>query len=109
MTDPRFYIDHGMIHDRLTGRHVTTDEPHTYEDKHIEGACDINDCLQLLNHLEANQSKPLAEQGCVHCNPIKLRAVLGDPSQSVSISFGNRLSEEARDDIVKIEKQITKF
>lgn len=24
--EPRFFVEHGMIHDRLTGKHVTTDE-----------------------------------------------------------------------------------
>ena len=45
MTEPRFYIDHGMIHDRDTGKHVTTDGQPPFEDG-IEGA------LTLLNNLE---------------------------------------------------------
>lgn len=26
MSDPRFFVDHGMIHDRATGRHVTVEQ-----------------------------------------------------------------------------------
>jgi hypothetical protein len=44
MTEPRFFIDHGMIHDRLTGKHVTT-EPDT-------PFCDgLQSCCELLNDL----------------------------------------------------------
>lgn len=47
MTDqPRFFIDHGQIHDRVTGKHVTTDEDTVF--------CDgINCALELLNGLAA--------------------------------------------------------
>jgi hypothetical protein len=40
----RFFIDHGMIHDRVTGKHVTTDEDSVFEDG-------INACCALLNSL----------------------------------------------------------
>lgn len=43
---PRFFIDHGQIHDRDTGKHITTDEDTVF--------CDgINHCLALLNELAA--------------------------------------------------------
>lgn len=43
---PRFFIDHGQIHDRVTGKHITTDEDTVF--------CDgINHCLALLNELAA--------------------------------------------------------
>jgi hypothetical protein len=48
---PRFFIDHGMIHDRVTGKHVDT-EPVEYE----EGKFDltpINEACELLNELAA--------------------------------------------------------
>jgi hypothetical protein len=48
MTEPRFYIDHGIIHDRVTGKHVTTDGEPPFEDG-IEETCD------LLNGLAATQ------------------------------------------------------
>ena len=46
LAEPRFFIDHNVIHDRLTGRHVTTDVE-------LESPCwpGINDCLRLLNEL----------------------------------------------------------
>jgi hypothetical protein len=44
MTDARFFIDHGMIHDRATGKHVTTDEDSVF----CDGA---NACCALLNEL----------------------------------------------------------
>jgi uncharacterized coiled-coil protein SlyX len=46
ITGDRFFIDHGQIHDRVTGRHVTTDEDSVF--------CDgINSALELLNGLDA--------------------------------------------------------
>lgn len=48
---PRFFIDHGMIHDRVTGKHVTTDEDSIF--------CDgIDACCALLNDLAAPGSSP---------------------------------------------------
>ena len=45
-TGDRFFIDHGQIHDRATGKHVTTDEDSVF--------CDgINSALELLNTLNA--------------------------------------------------------
>lgn len=44
MAENRFFIDHGMIHDTETGKHVTTDEDTPY--------CDgIMRCTLLLNEL----------------------------------------------------------
>ena len=43
-SEPRFFIDHGMIHDRLTGKHVTTEPDSAF--------CDgIVKCCELLNSL----------------------------------------------------------
>lgn len=51
MTD-RFFIEHGMIHDRDTGKHVTTDGEPPFDDG-IQGT------LTLLNNLEnALREKP---------------------------------------------------
>jgi hypothetical protein len=47
--EPRFFIDHGMIHDRVTGKHVDT-EPVEFE----EGQFDASPTLEtrdLLNSL----------------------------------------------------------
>lgn len=46
---PRFFIDHGMIHDSVTGRHVTT----APDDEKWNGGT-ISDCLALLNELAAH-------------------------------------------------------
>jgi len=44
MDEPRFFIDHGMIHDRETGKHVTTEPDSPF--------CDgIEACCTLLNKL----------------------------------------------------------
>lgn len=48
MTEPRFYIDHGMIHDRETGKHVVTDGEWPFED-------DLPRVLALLNSLSENR------------------------------------------------------
>lgn len=43
---PRFFIDHGMIHDRVTGKHVTTAPDHeTWNGQTITDTC------ALLNQL----------------------------------------------------------
>jgi hypothetical protein len=44
MSKPRFYIEHGVIHDRLTGKHVVTDGEPPFEDS-------IEQVLDLLNGL----------------------------------------------------------
>jgi hypothetical protein len=50
MSEPRFFIDHGMIHDRETGKHVTTEPDSAF--------CDgIERCCELLNAL-AEQRGP---------------------------------------------------
>jgi hypothetical protein len=47
---PRFFLDHGVIHDRTTGRHVTTDEDSPF--------CDgVAACCALLNELAAGAIK----------------------------------------------------
>jgi len=42
--NPRFYIDHGVIHDRVTGKHVVTDGQPPFEDS-------LEHVLELLNGL----------------------------------------------------------
>jgi hypothetical protein len=44
MTEPRFFVDHGVIHDRATGKHVVTDGEWPFED-------DLPRVLALLNGL----------------------------------------------------------
>lgn len=43
---PRFFIDHGMIHDRVTGKHVTTEQ-----DDATWAGMTITDTCALLNQL----------------------------------------------------------
>lgn len=53
MTEARFFIDHGMIHDRVTGRHVTTaPDDETWHGVTVTGAC------ELLNSLARPPSLP---------------------------------------------------
>lgn len=49
----RFFVDHGVIHDRITGKHVTTDGIEPYEDG-PEKVC------ALLNSLGTPDPKALA-------------------------------------------------
>lgn len=49
----RFFIDHGRIHDRATGRHVTT-EP----DEETWAGVTITGCCALLNELAAKSVAP---------------------------------------------------
>ena len=48
MTDSRFFIDHGVIHDGETGKHVVTDGEWPFED-------DLPRVLALLNGLSENR------------------------------------------------------
>ena len=48
LVERRFFIDHGMIHDRVTGRHVATDP----EMLGLGGSM-LDDALDLLNSLTA--------------------------------------------------------
>jgi hypothetical protein len=47
----RFYIDHGVIHDRVTGKHVVTDGTPPFEDS-------LEQVLELLNGLSCYPSLP---------------------------------------------------
>jgi hypothetical protein len=50
--EPRFFIDHGMIHDRQTGKHVTTEADSAFNDGILR-------CCELLNALaEQREPKP---------------------------------------------------
>jgi hypothetical protein len=44
MTLPRFYMEHGVIHDRVTGKHVVTDGEPPFEDS-VEQVCDLLNSL----------------------------------------------------------------
>lgn len=47
--EPRFFIDHGLIHDRVTGRHVTTaPDDETYWGGTITGACELLNSLSVV-------------------------------------------------------------
>lgn len=37
---PRFFLDHGVIHDRVTGKHVVTDGEPPFEDS-VEQVCNL--------------------------------------------------------------------
>jgi hypothetical protein len=49
-SEPRFYIDHGVIHDRETGKHVVTDGRPPFEDS-------LEQVLELLNGLVGVQTR----------------------------------------------------
>lgn len=44
MSDPRFFIEHGVIHDRETGKHVVTDGEPPFEDS-VEQVCELLNSL----------------------------------------------------------------
>jgi hypothetical protein len=54
MADERFFIDHGTIHDRVTGRHVRTDPDFGPGRKFEEDG--IEECCALLNSLVADEA-----------------------------------------------------
>jgi len=49
--DERFFIDHGVIHDRVTGKHIVTDGEWPFED-------DLPRVLALLNSLAVQPATP---------------------------------------------------
>ena len=61
LVERRFFIDHGMIHDRVTGRHVTTDP----EMPGLSGSM-LDDALDLLNSLTAEIKELRAVVGKAH-------------------------------------------
>ena len=52
---PRFVIDHGVIHDRVTGKHVRTTPDDGYEDG-------ITACCQLLNDLNGTSTQAIERE-----------------------------------------------
>lgn len=54
----RFFIDHGMIHDRDTGKHVST-EPVEYEEGKFDTS-PIEEACALLNTLAARTPSPVS-------------------------------------------------
>ena len=55
MGQPRFFIDHGTIHDRATGRHVFTGG-----DEEGRGVTGTEACCALLNELHTLASAAVA-------------------------------------------------
>lgn len=56
MTDqPRFYMDHGVIHDRVTGKHVVTNGEPPFEDS-VEQVCDLLNSLGKPERIPASEN-----------------------------------------------------
>lgn len=56
--EPRFYLDHGMIHDRVTGRHVFGDRPEP-----------IDEVLSLLNEMATLPLRLMLKKAVDHYAP----------------------------------------
>lgn len=69
MSEPRFFIDHGVIHDRETGKHVVTDGEWPFED-------DLPRVLALLNGL-SEKPVPILQQKRAADLALKLDEGLG--------------------------------
>lgn len=69
MTESRFFIDHGIIHDRETGKHVVTDGEWPFED-------DPPRVLAMLNGLSEKAVTILQQQKAADL-AIKLDEALG--------------------------------
>ena len=69
MTKDRFYIDHGVIHDRHTGKHVVTDGEPPFEDG-IEQVCELLNSLHRSSEQNAARQKASRDcyetEGCPH-------------------------------------------
>jgi len=75
MADERFFMDHGTIHDRVTGRHVRTDPDYGPGRKFEEDG--IEECCALLNSLAGGAATELH----------KLRTIC-DEARAVANCFG---------------------
>lgn len=53
---PRFFIDHGMIHDRVTGKHVST-EPIEVDEGQFDTS-PVSETCDLLNALAMSRPSP---------------------------------------------------
>ena len=53
MTGPRFFIDHGVIHDRLTGKHVRSCDCMKPIEDGAEEACALLNKLNNANSAES--------------------------------------------------------
>jgi hypothetical protein len=51
LQEERFFIDHGVIHDRVTGKHVVTDGEPPFEDS-VEQVCEL---LNSLSHTQKDE------------------------------------------------------
>jgi hypothetical protein len=60
----RFCIDHGVIHDHVTGKHVKTDGEPPFEDS-VEQVCDLLNSL-APRRCDTNVVAPNGE--CIACN-----------------------------------------
>ena len=77
LAEPRFFIDHGMIHDRVTGKHVTTEEDSVF--------CDgVSACCALLNELSPPVSSSWASPALGHAHKLveDLRTALAQHPES---------------------------
>ena len=77
MGDQRFFIDHGVIHDRVTGKHVRTSG--NVEDSGEDG---IEECVRLLNSLAVDSTVCLKCRAphdgtqwasCEHCSAARTK------------------------------------
>jgi hypothetical protein len=84
----RFIIDHGTIHDLVTGRHVRTDPEDGYEDG-------IEKCCALLNALALSRDTLAAEKA--HDYPMwdrAMRETLGAAENEATVDAASRIAKE---------------
>ncbi len=77
---PRFYMDHGVIHDRVTGKHVVTDGKPPFEDS-TEQVC------EFLNGLVSTPT-PIADSSAQKSAPSSIGSLpSGESDPSVMLGF----------------------
>lgn len=102
MSESRFFIDHGVIHDRVTGRHVRTGG-------NVEGSLEdgIEECCRLLNDLARDGAVCLKCRephdgsqwsSCEHCSVRRTRFI-NDLEDLLGVAGRGLSSEEMLDQI----------
>lgn len=80
MAEPRFFIDHGMIHDRETGKHVVTNGEEPFEDGLPKVLALLNELSEkaVTNSQQSADDEDMAAVGRAFMEAIE-QARTGDP------------------------------
>jgi hypothetical protein len=102
---PRFFIDHGMIHDRLTGKHVSTEvieyDEGKFDTSPVDDACALLN--SLASHTASNNQDALPQGVDVRRLLEKLRA--RDRAWENCLNYARQRVAEATDKADRAARQ----